>query len=937
MKKLLLTTLFLVEVFGVNLARATNTSTDTIFSPQTESRCDQYYWEIKDMNYSVIAQDTNIKDTVYRNDTLYTLNLNLKHTWISEIDSRSACDSFVWRGKHLTTSGLVLDTVRGMSLKCDSIYRLDLIINSSRTVDTSATACESFLWNGTPRNTSGEYTKMATDIHGCDSVVTLHLVINRNTSSIVDTTVCDSYIWPLNHQLYSSTTRDSYRLPNSKDCDSIVTLNVTVNYSYSGVDYQHGCDTFVWGGNSYTEQGTYNNVFSSRYSCDSTVTLYLSIDHGTAAIDSITACDSYTWIDGRTYTSNCVGAVWSIPNHKGCDSTITLNLTINHKTNQSEYDTVCGSMLWNNVRYTETGTYVHHYTSPEGCPSIDSLILLVNYGTTSVLADTACDTYLWDDGNTYTESGDVATYTIDNHAGCDSTITLNLVINHSKTITEFITACDSLTWQGRFFNSTNNDTVHFYTVAGCDSAIVLNLTVNHSGNQNYTYTVCDSILWDRNNERYTESGIYTYHYTSQEDCPSIDSLFLTILQSSIRIDSVTACDSHTWINGITYLDNNNGASVIHPNQNAAGCDSTEILNLVINHRKTRIDTITTCDSLIWQGRFFDSSNNDTVNLYTMYGCDSTIILNLTVNHSTNRSTTDTVCDSVSWNGVRYTVTGKYVYHYVSEEGCPSVDSLLLVVNKSGSEKESIVACDSYVWNGVLYTESNHIDTCHIRTIHGCDSLITLDLVVNHNTNKVVYDTACEEYLWTAGYPEAIVGTYLEGGVYITNYQTAEGCPSVDSLFLTVLNNITETRWNDVITLNNKTRFGKLYDPHWYHNGVLVGDKDYYREAGGLSGIYYVEAITKTGDTIISCTQEFDDRPTAKTVPVAMPNPTHDCTIITNGSWISGDAIIISNIQGHVVWTGIVTECGYSELDLGRLDNGIYMVKIGNEVVKVVKH
>lgn len=44
---------------------------------------------------------------------------------------------------------------------------------------------------------------------------------------------------------------------------------------------------------------------------------------------TVSACGEYTWIDGNTYTSNTNDAVWSFPNTSGCDSIVTLDLTIN--------------------------------------------------------------------------------------------------------------------------------------------------------------------------------------------------------------------------------------------------------------------------------------------------------------------------------------------------------------------------------------------------------------------------------------------------------------------------------------------------------------------------------------------------------------------------------------------------------------------------------
>jgi hypothetical protein len=47
-----------------------------------------------------------------------------------------------------------------------------------------------------------------------------------------------------------------------------------------------------------------------------------------SSTDVITACDSYTWLDGNTYTASNNTATYTITNAEGCDSTITLDLTI---------------------------------------------------------------------------------------------------------------------------------------------------------------------------------------------------------------------------------------------------------------------------------------------------------------------------------------------------------------------------------------------------------------------------------------------------------------------------------------------------------------------------------------------------------------------------------------------------------------------------------
>ena len=62
-----------------------------------------------------------------------------------------------------------------------------------------------------------------------------------------------------------------------------------------------------------------------------------------SVLDVIEACDSYTWIDGNTYTSSNNTATYSLTSVNGCDSVITLDLTITNI--NSMVDVVNGSTL----------------------------------------------------------------------------------------------------------------------------------------------------------------------------------------------------------------------------------------------------------------------------------------------------------------------------------------------------------------------------------------------------------------------------------------------------------------------------------------------------------------------------------------------------------------------------------------------------------------
>jgi len=243
------------------------------------------------------------------------------------------------------------------------------------------------------------------------------------------------------------------------------------------------CDSYTWiDGVTYTlSDTTAKHTLVNAAGCDSIVSLFLTINNSTSAIDTITACDSYTWIDGVTYSSSDTTAKDTLVNAAGCDSIVSLFLTINNSTSAIDTITACDSYTWiDGVTYTSSDTTAKDtLVNAAGCDSIVSLFLTINNSTSAIDTITACDSYTWIDGVTYTASNTTAKDTLLNAAGCDSIVSLNLTINYTKTTTDSIVANDSYTWINGVTYTSSNTTVTDTLLAsnGCDSIVSLNLTI----------------------------------------------------------------------------------------------------------------------------------------------------------------------------------------------------------------------------------------------------------------------------------------------------------------------------------------------------------------------------------------------------------------------------------------------------------------------------
>ncbi|MBK9254518.1 MAG: T9SS type A sorting domain-containing protein [Saprospiraceae bacterium] len=90
------------------------------------------------------------------------------------------------------------------------------------------------------------------------------------------------------------------------------------------------CGSYIWPVNNqfYNSSGTYTITSTNEAGCFSQEVLYLSINYPTAKTEVVIACDSFEWINGITYFESTNIPSYILTNSHGCDSIVTLNLTI---------------------------------------------------------------------------------------------------------------------------------------------------------------------------------------------------------------------------------------------------------------------------------------------------------------------------------------------------------------------------------------------------------------------------------------------------------------------------------------------------------------------------------------------------------------------------------------------------------------------------------
>lgn len=129
------------------------------------------------------------------------------------------------------------------------------------------------------------------------------------------------------------------------------------DYLHVSTDVQTSCDDYTWmDGVTYStsnDTSSYRIVGGAANGCDSIVYLDLTIlAPGTSTVQEI-ACDQFTWIDGNTYYSSTDTPTYVIDSgaKNGCDSIISLDLTINTVDNSVTQNENLLSSNANNATY----------------------------------------------------------------------------------------------------------------------------------------------------------------------------------------------------------------------------------------------------------------------------------------------------------------------------------------------------------------------------------------------------------------------------------------------------------------------------------------------------------------------------------------------------------------------------------------------------------
>ena len=744
---------------------------------------------------------------------------------------------------------------------------------SKITEDFYDSACYKYIWNGVTYTQSGVYSQHLQTAAGCDSVATLHLTIYQPTYSSVNVTECVSYTWPLTGLTYNQSGDYYDTLQNANNCDSIVTLHLTINNVAVNDIYHVAVMTYTWpqNGQTYTLSGTYSDTLANQAAngCDSIINLHLTITANTMTITA-SAADANCYGDNSGSVNVTVSggvAPYSIYVYESSDLSMAVKAFAGVQPGVQKIATGLPA-----------GTYVvYAYDSLNSVITSSPLLIDQPAPITYAFADTACSSYSWE-GSVYTHSQQIVKV-LKTAIGCDSTVTLDLVIKPGYTTTLYDTICQGDVYKQNGFNDSiaGLHTLHLTSSDNCDSTVNLYLHVNPIFSVDLYDDVCKSTPY--NNYGFSISSLknktpgdyeYIKTYTAVTGCDSIVKLHLKVNDTEKITVYDNVCHGEVYIGmGFAIRTEDSIPKTYTYTQNlqtSKGCDSivTLILTIEPDYNVDIYDTICSGDQYNSNGFVnLSAAGVYTQSLQTVgTGCDSTINLHLAVIYPKTADVYVTDCQtSYTWplSGQTYSASGDYPYTLTggASNGCDSIVTLhltlpaqLLSVTATGTNPTCNGGFGSVTVTGQGGTAPY---TIYVYDTTDLGTAVKAFSGVGENVSKVAAGLAAGTYLAevtdvygcvmtstsvTLTEPAAITSsfsvtdcnsytwgttTYTQSGVYTQKYTSTNGCDSTVTLTLT----INKTQYGDVYVTDCQTSYtwplsGQTYSASGDYPYTLTG-------------------------------------------------------------------------------------------------------------------
>ena len=337
------------------------------------------------------------------------------------------------------------------------------------------------------------------------------------------------------------------------------------------------------------------------------------------------------------------------------DIDVNVTLHVHPNVEHDIYQTICENDTYSYFGQDihTPGVYDHTLHTQYGCDSI----LHPHLDNWQIYETPITDHYCQNDiypfyGQNISEAG-IYYHTLNSIHGCDSTIKLNLIQDPVYEFEMWESTCQGgpgYNYNGQFLQPSSQPYVYsLHTVSQCDSTIIIHIEESAYNSKVYNVSLCGTeYTWPSNGITYYETGVYrdTLHYDNT--CDSTIVLNLELRPNYYDDVVASSCDDYRWKNDDYYVDMTFTESTVytHHYTNAYGCESTATLYLTIHdHDEVVLPLEEACDQYFWDPMGHEITYTDhSGDYYTLSGtyhrtyknqgeCDSLVTMSVKMEYT----------------------------------------------------------------------------------------------------------------------------------------------------------------------------------------------------------------------------------------------------------------------------------------------------------------
>ena len=653
---------------------------------------------------------------------------------------------------------------------------------------------------------------------GCDSIVTVTVDEVAIIEETVEMVACDGETVLFNGTPVLAGTSMDFNFVTAQGCDSILTVTVEElqtyllpltleacvgeSVEYNGMDLLAGTTTDV---NLLTVDG-----------CDSVMTV--AVDEilpvtGTLTLD---ACEN----EMATYNGQDLdpGSVtdFTLVSAIGCDSILTVTVEEYPTFGYPLFLQTCtGTTITFDGVPLPPGTSVDFtYATVNGCDSVVSVFVDEVETIFTGLEYEICD------GNFITYNGQQlppnteSDFTFTSYLGCDSIVTVVVDEAPLITATDEFDACEgtSIMYNGQSLDPGSVTDVTLLTSDGCDSVVTVTVNKLETFASPLLLEACTGSTATYNGQQLAIGSVTDFTLTASNGCDSVVTVTVNEVTVMTGSEDLEACEGTT----VTYLGQQliPGSITDFTLTASNGCDS--IVTVTVDELFNQSDQVdlTACsgETALYNGTPLPAGSVTDFTFVSAEGCDSIVTVTVEELFPQSASVQLEGCEGelVQYAGQSILSGTSADVTLVAANGCDSVVTVTVAELSSSVGSVTLQGCEGEIltYNSTQVPAGSSMDFTLVNAA-GCDSVVTviaLDPIPSLESFETI--EVCE------GDAAIIFGQPItEPGVYSESYISQNGCDSVHSITLDVLDNIEVTFEQDIsVGLNETTMLEPTVSP-----------------------------------------------------------------------------------------------------------------------------